>query len=50
MTAGIDQGTVPAPGSEILNLHGQGYLGALGAGAQAILVGVLRHPGRQRRG
>jgi len=44
VTAGIDQGTVPAPGSEILNLHGQGYLGALGAGAQAILVGFFGTP------
>ena len=44
---GIDQGVVPAPESDLINIHGQGYYGALAAGAQTIMIGFF---GWQDRG
>jgi beta-glucosidase len=38
---GVDQGIVPASEDELVNLHGQGYYGALGAGAQTVMVGFF---------
>lgn len=35
---GIDQGENQASLSEMINLHGQGYYGALGAGAQTVMA------------
>ncbi len=35
---GIDQGVTPATEAEMINLHGQGYYGALAAGAQTVMV------------
>jgi beta-glucosidase len=43
--AGIDQGVVTASERELMNLHAQGYYGALGAGAQTVMVGFFSwHP------
>ena len=41
---GIDQGTVFAPESELINIHGQGYFGSLAAGAQTVMVGFFGTP------
>lgn len=41
---GIDQGLVVAPESELINIHGQGYFGSLGAGAQTVMVGFFGTP------
>lgn len=41
---GIDQGVVSAPEDELINIHGQGYYGALGAGAQTVMVGFFGTP------
>lgn len=38
---GIDQGLVVAPESELINIHGQGYFGSLGAGAQTVMIGYF---------
>ncbi|MFF3442964.1 glycoside hydrolase family 3 N-terminal domain-containing protein [Streptosporangium sp. NPDC002721] len=35
---GTDQGVNPASEAEMINLHGQGYYGALAAGAQSVMV------------
>ncbi|GIH79921.1 glycoside hydrolase family 3 protein [Planobispora longispora] len=35
---GVDQGVNPSSEAEMINLHGQGYYGALGAGAQTVMV------------
>ncbi|GAA2882089.1 exo 1,3/1,4-beta-D-glucan glucohydrolase [Streptosporangium fragile] len=35
---GIDQGVNPSSEAEMINLHGQGYYGALAAGAQSVMV------------
>ncbi|HET9620908.1 MAG TPA: glycoside hydrolase family 3 N-terminal domain-containing protein [Kofleriaceae bacterium] len=40
-TQGIDQGVVPAPESTLINLHGQGYYGAIEAGVQTVMVGFF---------
>ncbi|HKE14432.1 MAG TPA: glycoside hydrolase family 3 protein [Kofleriaceae bacterium] len=40
-TQGIDQGVVPAPESDLINIHGQGYYGALASGAQTVMVGFF---------
>jgi len=40
-TQGIDQGNVPASEAELMNLHAQGYYGALAAGAQTVMVGFF---------
>jgi beta-glucosidase len=43
--SGIDQGIVTAGERELMNLHGQGYYGALAAGAQTVMVGFFSwHP------
>nr|BFE78684.1 hypothetical protein GCM10020093_012850 [Planobispora longispora] len=34
----MDQGVNPSSEAEMINLHGQGYYGALGAGAQTVMV------------
>jgi len=41
---GIDQGVVVASEAELLNIHGPGYFGALGAGAQTVMVGFFGSP------
>ena len=38
---GIDQGIVPASENDLINVHGQGYFSALGAGAQTVMVGFF---------
>ncbi|GAA3158910.1 exo 1,3/1,4-beta-D-glucan glucohydrolase [Planomonospora alba] len=35
---GVDQGVNPSSEAEMINLHGQGYYGALAAGAQTVMV------------
>ncbi|MER5646554.1 glycoside hydrolase family 3 protein [Streptosporangium sp. NPDC002524] len=35
---GVDQGVTPASEAEMINVHGQGYYGALAAGAQSVMV------------
>ncbi len=40
-TQGIDQGIVAASEAELINIHGQGYYGALRSGAQAVMVGFF---------
>ena len=35
---GIDQGVNPSSESEMINIHGQGYYGALAAGAQTVMA------------
>ncbi|WP_214107787.1 glycoside hydrolase family 3 protein [Acrocarpospora catenulata] len=35
---GVDQGVNPSSQAEMINLHGQGYYGALAAGAQTVMV------------
>ncbi|MEO3810222.1 exo 1,3/1,4-beta-D-glucan glucohydrolase [Sphaerisporangium sp. B11E5] len=35
---GIDQGVNPATEAQMINMHGQGYYGALAAGAQSVMV------------
>jgi beta-glucosidase len=40
-TQGIDQGNVLASESELMNIHAQGYFGALAAGAQTVMVGFF---------
>ncbi|CCH32074.1 exo 1,3/1,4-beta-D-glucan glucohydrolase [Actinosynnema sp. NPDC047251] len=35
---GRDQGVTPSSAAEMINLHGQGYYGALAAGAQTVMV------------
>ncbi|GIH22224.1 beta-glucosidase [Acrocarpospora phusangensis] len=35
---GVDQGVNPSSPQEMINLHGQGYYGALAAGAQSVMV------------
>ncbi|GAA1274668.1 exo 1,3/1,4-beta-D-glucan glucohydrolase [Sphaerisporangium rubeum] len=35
---GIDQGVNPSTEAQMINLHGQGYYGALAAGAQSVMV------------
>ncbi|WP_326823969.1 exo 1,3/1,4-beta-D-glucan glucohydrolase [Streptosporangium sp. NBC_01756] len=35
---GIDQGVNPSSEAEMVNMHGQGYYGALAAGAQTVMV------------
>jgi beta-glucosidase len=35
---GQDQGVNPSPESDMINIHGQGYYGALGAGAQTVMA------------
>ncbi|MCC8250311.1 glycoside hydrolase family 3 protein [Saccharothrix luteola] len=37
-TGGKDQGVNPASEAEMINVHGQGYYGALAAGAQTVMV------------
>ncbi|MEU5692263.1 exo 1,3/1,4-beta-D-glucan glucohydrolase [Actinosynnema sp. NPDC020468] len=37
-TGGRDQGVTPASAAELINTHGQGYYGALAAGAQTVMV------------
>ena len=44
---GIDQGVVPAPEEDLINIHGQGYFGAFEAGAPVVMVGFF---GWQDRG
>ncbi|HWM84446.1 MAG TPA: glycoside hydrolase family 3 N-terminal domain-containing protein [Kofleriaceae bacterium] len=44
---GIDQGIVQATEEELINIHGQGYYGALASGAQTIMIGFF---GWQDRG
>ena len=46
-TMGIDQGVVPAPEEDLINIHGQGYFGAFEAGAPVVMVGFF---GWQDRG
>ncbi len=40
-TQGIDQGVVAASEAELINLHAQGYAGALRSGAQTVMVGFF---------
>jgi len=40
-TQGIDQGNVLASEAELMNLHAQGYFGALASGAQTVMVGFF---------
>lgn len=40
-TQGIDQGNVLASEGELMNIHAQGYFGALAAGAQTVMVGFF---------
>jgi beta-glucosidase len=40
-TQGIDQGNVAVPESTLINLHGQGYYGAIEAGVQTVMVGFF---------
>ena len=40
-TQGIDQGNVLASENELMNIHAQGYFGALAAGAQTVMVGFF---------
>lgn len=35
---GVDQGVNPSSEAEMINVHGQGYYGALAAGAQSVMV------------
>ncbi|WP_199442789.1 glycoside hydrolase family 3 protein [Umezawaea beigongshangensis] len=35
---GLDQGVTPSSEAEMINLHGQGYYGALAAGAQTVMA------------
>ncbi len=35
---GRDQGVNPSSPAEMINIHGQGYYGALAAGAQTVMV------------
>lgn len=43
-TMGIDQGVVEVEESVLRNIHGQGYFGALGSGAQTVMVGFFGTP------
>ena len=40
-TQGIDQGNVPASEAELMNIHAQGYFGAIEAGVQTVMVGFF---------
>jgi beta-glucosidase len=40
-TQGIDQGNVLASEAELMNVHAQGYYGAIASGAQAVMVGFF---------
>jgi beta-glucosidase len=40
-TQGIDQGNVLASEAELMNLHAQGYYGAIEAGVQTVMVGFF---------
>jgi beta-glucosidase len=40
-TQGIDQGNVLASEAELMNIHAQGYYGAIESGAQAVMVGFF---------
>jgi beta-glucosidase len=40
-TQGIDQGNVAASEAELMNLHAQGYYGAIEAGVQTVMVGFF---------
>lgn len=40
-TQGIDQGNVLASEAELMNIHAQGYYGAISSGAQTVMVGFF---------
>jgi beta-glucosidase len=40
-TQGIDQGNVLASEAELMNIHAQGYFGAIEAGVQTVMVGFF---------
>jgi len=40
-TQGIDQGNVAASEAELMNIHAQGYFGAIEAGVQTVMVGFF---------